>query len=240
MGKKGCLWEIALGLCLFFSMAQASPPAEPNDCIQCHQFIGGEMSKPVAEWVGSTHQTQGITCDQCHGGKPDLNLGDLSKLSPDQIRSWSKRAMYSAPDFAGAPSGQAQFDLCAKCHADSVKTYTGSIMGQAYLLKKGGPSCVQCHGAHRNVIPPVPQSCQACHQDTTGFDRLSAMNIAEAQVRELARLRVQIGEEKVSGKRPLFQRHLESFESGLISWGLVVVLFLAAVGLYRMLERRKK
>lgn len=196
------------------------------------------MGKPVSQWFSSFHQEQGIACDQCHGGNPDLKLGDLRKLSPEDLRTLSKKAMYSAPDFVGAPSGQAQFDLCATCHPDSAKVYAASIMGQAYLLTKGGPSCTKCHGAHRNVIPAVPESCKSCHQDTTGFDKLSAMNITEVQVRELARLRIQLGEEKVAGKRPIFQRHLESFETGLITWGVVFLLFLAAVALYRLVERR--
>ncbi len=198
------------------------------------------MAKPVSEWTGSVHQDQGITCDQCHGGNPDLKIGGLQNLSPEQVLSLAKRAMYEVPNFVGAPAGQAEFDLCAKCHPDSVKAYAGSIMGQAYLQKKGGPSCAQCHGAHRNVIPPVPQSCKGCHQDTTGFDKLPAMNIAEAQVRELSHIRIQIGEEKVAGQKPLFSRHLESFETGLVSWGMVLLLFVVAIGLYRVLERRGK
>jgi hypothetical protein len=237
---KGCLFAIALSLSFFLSVARVSAASEPqSDCIQCHGFIGGEIGKPVSDWSGSIHQNQGITCDQCHGGNPDLKIGDLRKLTPQELQNWAKRAMYSASDFVGAPSGQAQFDLCAKCHPDSAKTYAGSIMGQAYLRAKGGPSCTQCHGAHRNEIPPVPESCKRCHQNTTGFDRLNAMDITGVQVRELAHIRIKIGEEKVAGRGPLFQRHLESFETGLVIWGMVLLLFLAAVGLYRVVERRR-
>jgi hypothetical protein len=235
------LWGTVLAGWFVFPPAQAfSAPEVTNSCIQCHEFSGGEMGKPVSLWSGSAHQKQGITCDQCHGGNPDLKMSNLRRLSPEDLRALSKKAMYSVPDFVGAPSGQAQFDLCAKCHPDSAKAYAGSIMGQAYLRSKGGPSCTQCHGAHRNVIPPVPESCKSCHKDTTGFDRIPAMNITEAQVRQLARIRVQVGEEKVAGKRPLFQRHLESFETGLITWGLVFLLFLAALGLHRVVKRRNE
>jgi hypothetical protein len=198
------------------------------------------MGRPVAQWYGSVHQIQGITCDLCHGGNSDLKMGDLRGLAPEEIRTLSKRAMYSEPNFVGAPSGQAQFDLCANCHPESTKNYASSIMGQAFLLKKGGPSCAQCHGAHRNVIPQVPESCKGCHQDTTGFERLKAMNIGEEQVRELARIRIKIAGEKIAGKGPLFQHNLESFETGMVSWGLVLLLFLAAAGLYRLVERGDK
>jgi hypothetical protein len=238
---KGLILSCALLMSLGFWLAQtAAAPVPENNCIQCHEFMGGDMAKPVAEWYGSVHQIQGITCDQCHGGDPDIKVGDLKSLSPEDIRALARRIMYSQPDFIGAPTGQAQFDLCANCHPESAKNYADSIMGQAYLLKKGGPSCTQCHGAHKNVIPKAPESCKGCHKDTTGYDRIQVMNISEEQVRELAHIRIQIAGEKVAGKGPLFQHHLESFETGMVSWGLVLLLFLAAVGMYRVVERRDK
>ncbi|MBW2146739.1 MAG: hypothetical protein JRG73_14155 [Deltaproteobacteria bacterium] len=238
---KGYFLVITLSayICLLFAQASAAPETE-NNCIQCHEFIRGQMGKPVFQWYGSSHQIEGITCDQCHGGNPDIEIEDFPALSPDALRNLSKRAMYAEPSFVGAPSGQAQFELCATCHPEATETYTASIMGQAFLLKKGGPSCTQCHGAHRNVIPPVPKSCTSCHQDTTGYERLEAMNISEETVRELSRIRIQIAGEKVAGKGPLFQQHLESFEAGIVSWGMVLVLFLAAVGLHWLVERRHK
>jgi hypothetical protein len=232
---------IPLFIFFFLPMSQASAgPETKNVCIECHELTGSDMGKPVVEWYGSTHQIQGIACDQCHGGNPDLAIGDLKSLSREEIRLWSKRAMYSAPNFVGAPTGQAQFELCAKCHPESTSNFAASIMGQAYLLKTGGPSCTRCHGAHRNVIPPVPGSCKGCHRDTTGFEKLRVMTISEVQVRELARLRIQVAGQKVAGQRYPFRRHLESFQIALIIWGLVLFLFLAAAGLYRIVERRNK
>jgi hypothetical protein len=238
---KASIFGIALTVCLFLWNPQASPaPESQNNCIQCHEFIGDEMGKPVSQWYGSIHQTHGITCDLCHGGNPNLEIGDLRNVSPEKIRTWSKRAMYAASNFIGAPTGQALFDLCAKCHPQSTANFAASLMGQAYLLKTGGPSCTRCHGAHRNVIPRVPDACKGCHQDTTGFDKLQVMTISEVQVRELARLRIQIAEQKVAGERYLFHHHMESFQTALVIWGLVLLLFLAAVGLYRVMERRNK
>ncbi len=238
---KESLFVIALAASLFLSNPEASPAPEPkNNCIQCHESMGDEMREPVSQWYGSIHQTHGITCDLCHGGNPNLEIGDLHNLSHEKIRALAKQAMYAASNFVGAPTGQALFDLCAQCHPQSTTNYAASIMGQAYLLKTGGPSCTRCHGAHRNVIPPVPNSCKSCHRDTTGFDKLQVMNISEVQVRELARLRIQVAEQKVAGERYLFQRHLESFQTAVVIWGLVLLLFLAAVGLYRVVERRNK
>jgi hypothetical protein len=239
MMNRWLIFTVLTGaIILSLPQSQAAPTSQ-SSCIQCHEFMGGEMAKPVTQWFGSIHQTQEVSCDVCHGGNPDLELGELKRLLPEEIRDLAKRAMYSQPDFVGAPSGQAQLDLCSNCHPEVVQAYAASIMGQAYLSKKGGPSCAQCHGAHRNTIPQVPGSCKRCHQDTTGFDRLKAIHsISEAQVQQLARIRVEIAGQKVAGKGPLFLGHLESFEIGMVTWGMVLLLFLAAVGLYRLLERR--
>jgi hypothetical protein len=121
---------IPLFIFFFLPMSQASAgPETKNVCIECHELTGSDMGKPVVEWYGSTHQIQGIACDQCHGGNPDLAIGDLKSLSREEIRLWSKRAMYSAPNFVGAPTGQAQFELCAKCHPEQFCCqYNGSSL----------------------------------------------------------------------------------------------------------------
>jgi hypothetical protein len=244
---KKCLLLLFLAL-VIVGISFSQQPAQAvnykkNACIQCHEFMGGAMGQPVRQWFGSAHQTKGIVCQLCHGGKASIQLPpDLKKLAPEEIRELSKKAMYSRPNFVGAPSGQAQLDVCGRCHRSIVQNYGSSLMGEAYLLKQGGPSCAQCHDAHRFIIPAVPEACKGCHQDTTGFGRIieDVHIIDKAQVEKLARIRIQIAGEKVAGKGPIFQQHLESFETGLVSWGLVIVLFLVAVGLYQVIERKGK
>ena len=235
------LVAILMGLVACLPLTRAwSAPESGNACIDCHTFMGGDLAKPVSEWQGSIHQSQDITCDLCHGGNADLRLGNLQEASSTQLNSLAKQAMYSVSDFVGAPSGQAQFDVCANCHPDVVKTYSGSIMGKAYLQAKGGPSCTRCHGAHRNVIPSVPEVCKGCHQDTTGFAQLPAMNITDVQVQELARIRIHLGQEKVTGRGPLIKGHLESLGTGAVVWGMVLLLFLVSIGLHRLLKGGEK
>jgi len=133
--------------------------------------------------------------------------------------------------------------MCATCHSASVDRYAGSIMGEAYLDDRGGPSCVACHGAHDNVMPAVPESCAGCHKDTTGFSRIDPMNVTEATLDELSRIRIRLAQEKTKGPRPPFAppfpEELDSYQIGLLSFGAVLVLFLMGCLVHATLERGK-
>jgi len=224
--------------------AEARAQQAPNACITCHEYLGGELAKPVSEWKGSVHRQNGITCDLCHGGDAGINLGDINRLSPRQFADIQARAMSKSHGFTGKPSGQALFDLCRQCHSASVERYAGSIMGKAYLGNKGGPSCVTCHNAHNNIIPSVPKVCGSCHKDTTGFDQIDPMNVTESTLSELSRIRIRLAEEKARGARPSlipeFPEELGSFQIGFIAFGVVVVVFILGYFVYLALEKRKR
>ncbi len=213
---------------------------EPEACIVCHRFQGGELGLPVVEWQSSTHQIEGITCSACHGGNPNVKLGELEQLAPEQFRDLVKQSMYDNLDFIGKPALQVQFNLCANCHPDGVTTYTNSIMGAAYLNQKGGPSCVQCHGAHYNKIPEVPASCKDCHADVTGFDQITAMDVSERTIDQLYEIRSQMASLQTRGSEvQFFPEELESYQIGLLTFGVIVLMLVAALILYRLLERRR-
>ena len=224
-------------------VAVARAQQAPNACITCHEYLGGELAKPVTEWKGSVHQQNGITCDLCHGGNAGINLGDINRLSPQQFADRQAGAMSKSHGFVAKPSGQALFDLCKQCHSASVVRYAGSIMGKAYLGNKGGPSCVTCHNAHNNVIPSVPKVCESCHKDTTGFDQIDPMNVTESTLSELSRIRIKLAEEKARGTRPSlvpeFPEDLDSVQIALVAFGAVIVLFVIGYFVYVTLEKRK-
>lgn len=221
----------------------AAAQQAPNACIACHGFLGGELSKPVTEWKGSVHQQNGITCDLCHGGDAGINLSDINRLSPQQFVDIQARAMSKSHGFVGKPSGRKLFDLCGQCHAASVERYAGSIMGKAYLGNRGGPSCVTCHNAHKNIIPEVPKVCESCHKDTSSFDQIDPMNVTESTLNELSRIRIRLAEEKARGARPSlipeFPEELGSFQIGFIAFGIVIVVFILGYIVYLTLEKRK-
>jgi Cytochrome c7 and related cytochrome c len=232
-----------ISIMFVMGVAAAGAQQAPSACITCHEYLGGELAKPVTEWKVSIHQQNGITCDLCHGGNAGINLGDINRLSPQQFADRQAGAMSKAHGFVGKPSGKALFDLCRQCHSASVDRYAGSIMGKAYLGNKGGPSCVTCHNAHNNIIPSVPGVCESCHKDTTGFDQIDPMNVTESTLSELSRIRIKLAEEKARGARPAlvpeFPEDLGSFQIGFIAFGAVIVLFIIGYFVYVTLEKRK-
>jgi hypothetical protein len=211
-------------------------------CIGCHEFLGGQLAKPVTDWKGSVHQQNGITCDFCHGGNPNVVLGNVGQLSGAQFAEKKSQAMSAAHGFIAKPAGKAMFDLCRRCHGESVDRYEASIMGKAYLNSKGGPSCVACHHAHNNIIPDVPGVCKSCHKDTTGFDKIDPMNVTESTINQLSGIRIQLAEEKAKGARPglapAFPEDLGSYQIAFVAFGAVFVVFIIGYIIYLTLEKR--
>ncbi len=243
MNKKSRIlalcWAVAFVLCGTAVRAAQGPGA----CVTCHTFLGGELARPVAEWSGSIHQQNGITCDLCHGGDASVDVGNVKDLAGQGFADRMSSAMSKAKGFIGKPSGNSLFHMCAQCHRQSVDRYAKSIMGKAYLDRKGGASCVTCHQAHRNSMPEVPKVCESCHKDTTGFDQIDPMDVTESTVNALSGIRIKIAQEKMTGKKPTFipefPSELDAFQIGFIAFGAVIVLFVLGDIVYRVLEKRK-
>jgi hypothetical protein len=235
----------AIWLAAVLLLCGAATPADERTvvCVTCHSFLGGELAKPVTEWNNSIHRQNGITCDLCHGGNGHIAVGNIRDLSAQAFADLRSRAMSKAAGFVARPSGKELFAICSRCHSDSVNRYAGSIMGRAYLGGKGGPSCVTCHQAHNNVIPSVPKVCESCHKDTTGFDRIDPMNVTEATINELSRIRIGLAEEKARGARPAlapgFPEDLDPYQIGLLAFGGVLAVFFLGYLVYLTLEKRR-
>jgi hypothetical protein len=231
-----------LGAVIVFYAAGAPAQQTVVACISCHEFLGGELARPVTEWKGSVHQQNGITCDLCHGGNPDVVIGKPEQLSAAQFANRKSQAMSKDHGFIARPSGKAMFDMCGRCHGETVARYEASIMGKAYLDSKGGPSCVTCHNAHNNVIPDVPGVCKSCHKDTTGFDRIDPMNVTESTINQLSAIKIQLAEERAKGARPrlapAFPEDLGSYQIALVAFGAVFFLFVVGSIIYLILEKR--
>ncbi len=232
-------WTIIFVLYGVSTRAEQSPGA----CITCHEFLGGELARPITEWNGSIHQQNGITCALCHGGNANVDLGKLKKLSAKEFAERQSRAMSKANGFIGKPAGKAMFDMCRRCHSVSVDRYAASIMGKAYLDNKGGPSCVTCHNAHHNRMPEVPKVCESCHKDTTGYDQIDPMNVTESTVTGLSGIRIKLAQKKTIGNEPPFipefPEDLEAFQIGFAAFGAVIVMFVIGYLVYMTLEKRR-
>jgi hypothetical protein len=232
-------WAVAFVLCGAAVRAEQGRGA----CVTCHTFLGGELARPVAEWSGSIHRQNGITCNLCHGGNAGIDVGNVRDLAGQAFADRMSRSMSKAQGFIGKPSGKALFAVCGRCHGDSVARYAKSIMGRAYLDGKGGPSCITCHHAHRNTMPEVPKVCESCHKDTAGFDQIDPMDVTESTVNALSGIRIKLAQEKTTGKKPPFipefPSDLDSFQIGFVAFGAVLVLFGFGYLVYLVLERRR-
>lgn len=238
MGKK-TIQYIALiaGVFLFISTAHA----KQNACLVCHRTLPQETVECVTDcWLRSLHKQNDVNCVACHGGDADIAIGNVKQLSPQDFNAKKSLAMSKAKGFIGIPKGKVMFDVCGKCHSDAVNMYQNSIMGVAYLDNKGGPSCTDCHSAHYVIIPDVPKTCEKCHKDTTGFDQIDPMNVNDATVTQLSKLKIKLAEEKVQGKEmPLFPKELGSFQIGFVAFGVIIILFIIAFIIYLFIEKRR-
>jgi len=129
----------------------------PNTCGKCHAKQRGDYAKSVhGKAVLEDKNQYAAVCSDCH------STHDVE--SP--ARTSAKLAIVQN---------------CGTCHADSLKTYTGTYHGQvgtlgyAYTAK-----CYDCHGSHEVQRVSSPNStvhpenrlntCQKCHKDATqGF-----------------------------------------------------------------------
>jgi Cytochrome c7 and related cytochrome c len=231
----------AVVLVLYGSSVQAK--LKPTACVLCHEFMDADLGRPVKEWKGSIHQQNSITCDLCHGGNPDVDVQNIKQLPGQEFGERMSRAMSTSQGFVGKPSGRKLFALCGRCHSTSVDRYEKSLMGKAYLEKKGGPSCVKCHHAHRNVMPEIPKVCESCHKDTEGFDQIDPMDVTESTVKALSGIRIKLAQAKTIGKEPPFipefPEDLGAFQIGFVAFGAVLVLFCIGYLVYIVLERRR-
>ena len=129
----------------------------PNTCGKCHAKQREEYAKSVhGKAVLEDKNQYAAICSDCH--------------STHDVESPAK-----------ASSKLAIVKNCGTCHADSLKTYTGTYHGQVGTLGYSYTAkCYDCHGSHgvQRVGDPASSvhpanrlnTCQKCHKDATqGF-----------------------------------------------------------------------
>lgn len=139
----------AAWLCLI-GPALAAQGQDSTVCVQCHGGLVGHLGAPVAEWQGSVHQRNTISCHDCHGGDPtDFEMA----MSPE-------RGFIGVPDYEAVP------EFCGRCHVGVLGDYQDSAHGQA--VAEGGAQCVVCHGQHDVVEAHIDlinqEDCSRCHE----------------------------------------------------------------------------
>src|SRR6185503_7699749 len=158
------------------AMAQSAPAA--NTCLGCHATLTEtKLAMPATLFSGTdVHRERGFACVDCHGGDPAA--GDKA------------RAHDAARGFKGAPAGQAQIAVCARCHSDATlmrrfaprqrvdqaAAYATSVHGKQLAAGHTNvATCASCHGPHgirlvsdakSPVFPTnVAATCASCHAD---------------------------------------------------------------------------
>lgn len=144
----------ALALSLAIGLATAASAADPNaTCMMCHADAsakgasGKSIAVDAARFAKSVHGEMQFKCTDCHADVSADKLPHPEKLQPP---------------------------VCASCHEQAVKDYTGTPHGKARADGKTlAASCANCHGAHdilRSKDPAsrtnhvnLEQTCASCH-----------------------------------------------------------------------------
>jgi len=129
------------GSIIAFTHGAATPIAvQTATCLGCH--VGGARQ----HWLGSIHETRGLSCSDCHN--------PMAKLSPE-----------------GLLASNSINEVCSSCHRDiRVKFNRRSHMP----LPEGQMACVDCHNPHGTLTRPllktdtVNETCYSCHAEKRG------------------------------------------------------------------------
>jgi DmsE family decaheme c-type cytochrome len=188
------------GTIVAFTRTSSSSADEMNCmCLQCHP--GGAR----IYWKGSTHESQGLACSDCHNPMGRQSVWGLEARAsasqtcfpchPQQRVDFAKRS--HMPLLEGKiscvdchePHGSATDplirsddvnQLCTGCHADKRGPF---LWEHAPVVE----SCLNCHRPHGSnhaalLVSIPPFLCQQCHGQPGGFghpnDLLSRANLA--------------------------------------------------------------
>ena len=141
-----------------------SPATDRNTaCLTCH----GKNVLPRNNWAGSQHESQGVSCTDCHNFKTaDQKVMDKAtqaevcftchKTQRAEVRH------LSAHPLATTGTSSAPTMACSDCHNPHGST------GPTLLIKKSvNETCYTCHAEKRGPFlwehAPVVDSCTNCH-----------------------------------------------------------------------------
>jgi hypothetical protein len=155
---------------------------KPDQCLECHRALEGDVRGPAAVSAEDIHFHRGVSCADCHGGDPTADD--------------AAAAMDPAKGFVGRPSRAEIPAFCARCHADPgyMRRFNPNLPTDQYakyLTSQHGKRhatgdadvavCTSCHHAHgirakNDPLSPVfptniPGTCAECHSDSTLMER---------------------------------------------------------------------
>jgi nitrate/TMAO reductase-like tetraheme cytochrome c subunit len=154
----------AVFLPLLHGSAQADDRSD-GSCIACHQnpeFLVQNklLYEYFRNWSSSVHSQEGVSCEDCHGGNPELAEKDAA------------HGKAISPENAASPVNFRNIaQMCGDCHDDILEGFSKSEHFQHIVAKKQqkqGPTCVTCHRS-MNIevlnVSSVRESCARCHNE---------------------------------------------------------------------------
>lgn len=153
-------WPGALGLGILLLAGLAAGTAGANSCVDCHSSSEFFAKFPLLDayykkWVDSTHAQAGVTCNSCHGGRPN---------EADQAAAHQGVLPVSDPNsrlyFRNQPR------TCGRCHADKLEQFRFSKHYRALQTNRAAPTCTTCHPAmssRPSYKQIVLNACRHCH-----------------------------------------------------------------------------
>ena len=143
----------------------ASAAEEANgSCVECHSdselmVTNKKLYDYFLRWGSSIHKQEGVSCDDCHGGSPEIS---------------DKQGAHGG-DLGGAEAKSAVnfrniSDTCGECHEDILEGFRKSehfeIVSNGEAVEQQAPTCVTCHGSINVAVlnvTTVEEICQECH-----------------------------------------------------------------------------
>lgn len=124
-------------------------------CLQCHAGSTGGLRLSRALWTGSTHETRGLSCTNCHTvHAPRAAQPDACVQCHKQIKAQLLRSSHHP-----IREGKVQ---CTDCHNPH-----GTVSEKLISANSVNEKCYTCHAEKRGPFlwehAPVTESCLTCH-----------------------------------------------------------------------------
>jgi hypothetical protein len=167
------------------------PPPVPaagdgdTSCLRCHtdpEWFDDQAAELAASFEDDVHAAAGLSCHDCHGGNPSLEVAEDLDAAMDP--EYAENPYLGVPERVGIP------EFCGRCHSDpeymrrfqpdprvdQEREYWTSQHGVELRAGNGKvATCVDCHGGH-GVLGPgdasspvyplrVAETCRGCHGD---------------------------------------------------------------------------
>lgn len=151
---------LMLGVLLLTGLVAA--PAGANSCVTCHSSPEFFAKFPLLDsyykkWVDSTHAQAGVTCNNCHGGRPE-----------EASQAAAHEGVLPVSDSRSRLFFRNQPRTCGRCHADKLEQFRLSKHYRALQGTRTAPTCTTCHPAMSSrpsyrII--VLNACRNCHAE---------------------------------------------------------------------------